>query len=46
MKVITEGGTKFKTYTSKIVSKQMPVFYNPVKEFDRTLRKLASQKYI
>lgn len=37
MKIITEGGTKFKAYTADIVSKKMPVFYNPVKEFDRTL---------
>jgi len=37
MKTITEGSTKFKSYTADIVSKQMPVFYNPDKEFDRSL---------
>ncbi|MFA5406554.1 MAG: RsmD family RNA methyltransferase [Candidatus Nanoarchaeia archaeon] len=37
MKIITEGSTVFKAYTADIVSKQMPVFYNPDKEFDRSL---------
>ena len=37
MKTITEGSTKFNAYTADVVSKQMTVFYNPEKEFDRTL---------
>ena len=37
MKTITEGQAKITTPVEKIVSKKMPVFYNPKKEFDRTL---------
>ncbi len=37
MKKITEGETRIKTHVESIVSKKMPVFYNPEKEFDRTL---------
>jgi len=37
MKLITEGKTKLRIHTAKVPSKQMPVFYNPEKEYDRTL---------
>ncbi len=37
MKIITEGETKIKVFEARVPSKRMPVFYNPEKEFDRTL---------
>lgn len=37
MKIIKEGGAKLRVYSARVPSKQMPVFYNPNKEFDRTL---------
>lgn len=37
MKLVTEGGTKLRVYTAEVPSKQMLVFYNPHKEFDRSL---------
>ena len=35
MKSIIEGKTEIKTYLAKEVSKDMPVFYNPVMKFNR-----------
>ncbi|MBR9690819.1 tRNA (guanine(10)-N(2))-dimethyltransferase [Candidatus Woesearchaeota archaeon] len=35
MKTITEGKAKIQTHTARIVSKEMPVFYNPKMEFNR-----------
>lgn len=37
MEEIVEGKTKIKTYVQDIVTKDMPVFYNPEKKFDRDL---------
>jgi tRNA (guanine26-N2/guanine27-N2)-dimethyltransferase len=37
MDIVTEGKAIIKIKTSKIVSKDMPVFYNPVMELNRTL---------
>lgn len=37
MRFIVEGKTKLKVHSAKIPSKRMPVFYNPAKEFDRSL---------
>lgn len=37
METITEGKAKIKVETAKIVSKDMPVFYNPVMELNRTI---------
>ena len=37
MQTITEGKVKLKVDTAKIVSKDMPVFYNPVMELNRTI---------
>jgi tRNA (guanine26-N2/guanine27-N2)-dimethyltransferase len=34
---ITEGETRVRTHVEKVVSKKMPVFYNPEKKFDRDL---------
>lgn len=36
-KIITEGNAKIKTYLVDEVSKEMPVFYNPVMEFNRDM---------
>ncbi len=36
-KVITEGKAKIKTWTKEIVSKDMPVFYNPLMKFNRDM---------
>jgi len=37
MKIIQEGKAGIKTYTAKIVSKDMPVFYNPVMKLNRDI---------
>jgi tRNA (guanine26-N2/guanine27-N2)-dimethyltransferase len=37
MDIINEGKAKAKVHLSKVVSKHLPVFYNPLMEFNRTV---------
>jgi len=43
--IITEGKSKFYAFTQKIVSKKMPVFYNPVMKHNRDIAVLLISSY-